>query len=97
LPPGVPGVIGPEVLYTKRPEYTAGALQVKLQGAVLLEAVVRADGSVGAVRVVRSLDDRFGLDQKAIDAVRQWRFRPATLAGTPVSMAVLVELTFRLH
>jgi TonB family protein len=81
----------------KRPEYTAGALQVKLQGTVLLEVIIRADGSVGAVRIVRSLDDRLGLDQKAIDAVRQWKFRPATRSGTPVSIVAFVELTFRLH
>ena len=63
------------------PEYTNAAMQAKLQGTVVLEAVVLTDGTVGDVRIMRSLDSTFGLDQNAIKAVRQWRFMPGELKG----------------
>ena len=65
--------------------------------AEVFEAVVNPDGTVGAARVVRSLDNRFGLDEKAIEAVRQWRFRPALRFGRPVAVRVVIELTFTLR
>jgi TonB family protein len=58
---------------------------------------VQADGTVGDVRVIRSLDSTFGLDQNAIKAVRQWRFEPGSQAGKPVPVIVSVELTFTLR
>jgi TonB family protein len=66
---------------------------------VQLECVVLPDGSVGEVRVTRSLDPVFGLDQKAIVAAKQWRFVPGKLrqTGQPVSVLVLIELTFTLR
>ena len=60
----------------KKPQYTADAMRAKVQGTVLLECVVMPDGSVGNVEIVRSLDSTFGLDQEAIKAAKQWRFRP---------------------
>jgi TonB family protein len=94
---GTPGLVSPDVIYEKKPEYTSEAMRAKVQGTVEVEAVVNDDGSVGQVRIVRSLDDRFGLDQKAIEAVRQWRFRPGTRFGKPVPVLVLIELTFTLR
>ena len=79
------------------PEYTNAAMQAKLQGTVVLEAVVLTDGTVGDVRIMRSLDSTFGLDQNAIKAVRQWRFVPGSQAGKPVPVIVSVELTFTLR
>ena len=95
--PGGNGVSMPEVIYEKKPEYTSAAMNAKVQGTVEVEAIVNADGTVGETRVVRSLDDRFGLDQKAIEAVRQWRFRPALRFGRPVAVRVVIELTFTLR
>jgi protein TonB len=63
----------------------------------MLEAVVLADGTVGDVRVTRSLDATFGLDQNAINAVRRWRFLPGTRLGTPLPVIVSIELTFTLR
>ena len=53
--------------------------------------------AVGQVQIVRSLDDRFGLDEKAIEAVKRWRFRPGTRQGKPVAVLVNIELTFTLR
>jgi len=62
---------------------------------VLLEIVVRQDGSVGNVRVTRSLGA--GLEQKAIEAVRQWRFGPARRQGQAVDVVVEVSVEFKLR
>lgn len=78
------------------PSYTADAIRARIQGQVQLEAVVLPDGTVGEVRVTRSLDDRFGLDEKAVEAVRQWRFAPGRVDGQPAAVAVTVSLDFRL-
>ena len=94
---GLPGVVSPQVLVEQRPEYTLEAMRAKVQGPVLLEATVLPDGSVGAVKVVRSLEPSFGLEQKAIEAVRAWKFRPGSYHGKPVAVRVLVELSFRLR
>jgi periplasmic protein TonB len=93
------GIENPLVLREVRPEYTADAMRAKIQGMVQLECVVLPDGSVGEVRVTRSLDPVFGLDQKAIVAAKQWRFVPGKLrqTGQPVSVLVLIELTFTLR
>lgn len=91
------GVESPVPLHEERPQYTAGAMRAKVQGIVEVEAVVMPDGSVGQVQIVRSLDDRFGLDDKALEAVKQWRFRPGTRQGKPVAVLVNIELTFTLR
>jgi TonB family protein len=91
------GVMSPEVIHEERPQYTSEAMRAKVQGVVEVEAIVMPDGSVGQVQIVRSLDDRFGLDQKAVEAVKRWRFRPGTRMGKPVPVLVNIELTFTLR
>ncbi|MBA2303241.1 MAG: TonB family protein [Acidobacteria bacterium] len=91
------GVVSPEVLHEEKPQYTSEAMRAKVQGIVEVEAIVMPDGSVGQVQVVRSLDDRFGLDQKAMEAVKRWRFRPGTRLGKAVAVLVNIELTFTLR
>ncbi len=91
------GVINPRILREVKPQYTADAMRAKVQGTVLLECVVLADGTVGRVDVVKSLDPTFGLDQEAVKAARQWRFRPGTRFGEPVAVLVTIELTFTLR
>jgi periplasmic protein TonB len=71
----------------------AEVMRQKIRGAVLLECVVRADGTVGDVKVVRSLDANYGLDQEAIKAVKQWVFAPGTRSGEPVPVMVSLELS----
>ena len=74
-------------------------MRAKVQGSVWLECVVMPDGSVGNVRVIRSLDPVFGLDQEAIKAARLWRFKPGMNMKTnePVPVLVTIELTFTLR
>ncbi len=94
---GSPGVTTPIALQQVKPQYTADAMRAKVQGAVWLECVVLTDGSVGDVRVTRSLDQVFGLDQEAIAAARRWRFKPGTMNAKPVPEVVSIELTFSLR
>ncbi len=91
------GVLSPQIIHEEKPQYTSEAMRAKVQGIVEVEAVVLPDGTVGQVQIVRSLDDRFGLDQKAIEAVKLWRFRPGTLLGKPIPVLVNIELTFTLR
>jgi protein TonB len=80
-----------------KPNYTADAMGAQVEGLVELEILVLEDGSVGNVRIVRSLDSRFGLDQEAINAVRRWRFDPGRRLGKAVATRVGVELSFNLR
>jgi TonB family protein len=91
------GVTLPRVLREVKPQYTSDAMRAKVQGTVLLECVVRTDGSVTDVQVVRSLDSTFGLDQEAVKAAGQWRFQPGTRMGEPVAVLVTIELIFTLR
>jgi protein TonB len=91
------GVELPQLIREVKPQYTADAMRAKIQGAVFLECVVLPDGTVGDVRVTRSLDSTFGLDQEAIRAAKQWRFRPGTRFGEPVPVLITIELTFTLR
>lgn len=93
------GVSLPRVLREVKPRYTAEAMRAKVQGTVLLECIVQPDGTVGPVRVVRSLDSTFGLDEEAIKAAKEWRFAPGIHAqtGQPVPVIITIELTFTLR
>ena len=91
------GVSQPRLLREVKPQYTADAMRAKVQGTVLVVCVVRADGTITDVRVARSLDSTFGLDQQAVAAVRQWKFAPGTRMGEPVAVQITVELTFTLR
>lgn len=91
------GVVSPRLLQEVKPNYTADAMRAKIQGVVTLEAVVLADGSVGNVSIIRSLDPTFGLDQEAIKTVRKWRFAPGTRFGQAVPVLVEIEMTFTLR
>ena len=91
------GVEIPRMLRNVRPSYTAEAMRAKVQGVVLVEAVVLADGSVGDVTVIRSLDKVFGLDEEAVKAARQMRFVPGNRFGEPVAVLVTIELSFTLR
>ena len=85
----------PVVVHEVKPGYTGGAIRRRIQGSVSLSAVVRADGTVGEVKVLKSLDPE--LDQQAIAAAKQWTFKPGTKDGQPVNVAVTLELTFTLR
>jgi len=91
------GVETPRLLREVKPQYTAQAMRAKIQGTVLLECVVMPDGTVGNIKVVRSLDSAFGLDEEAKKAARQWRFAPGTRMGQPVAVLVTIEIAFTLR
>ena len=73
------GIDPPSVLREVKPDYTEDGRRRNLEGDVVLEIVVRRDGSVGDVHLLQGLGG--GLDQRAVDAVRQWRFYPRTARG----------------
>lgn len=89
------GIDPPSVLREVKPAYTDQGRRQGVEGDVVLEIVVRRDGSVGEVKILRRLGA--GLDQKAIDAVRQWRFSPARRQGAPVDVVVEVAVEFKLR
>jgi TonB family protein len=91
------GITLPQVLREVKPAYTADAMRAKVQGSVWLECIVMPDGSVGEVKVTRSLDPIFGLDQEAIKAAKNWRFKPGMRQGEPVPVIITIELTFTLR
>jgi TonB family protein len=91
------GVLPPREKRRVDPQYTAEAMRAKIQGVVLLAGVVQRDGRLTDIRVIRSLDQTFGLDAKAIEAARKWEFFPGTRFGEPVPVLVNLELTFNLR
>ena len=91
------GVSAPELITQVKPQYTTEAMRAKIQGKVWLEVVVMPDGRPGEIKIARSLDRTFGLDEEAIKAMRQWRFRPGTRMGAPVPVQVVVEMEFSLR
>lgn len=95
LRPGA-GVTAPRLLREVKPNYTGDALRARIQGVVSMECVIEPDGTVGPVRVIRSLDTAFGLDEEAIRTVKQWRFEPGKKDGTPVRVVITVEMSFTL-
>jgi TonB family protein len=90
-----PGVTLPKVLHQANPEYTAEARVAGIQGTVVLDCVVLADGTVGDTRVSKHLDP--DLDAQAIRTLRQWQFTPGEKDGRVVPVQVSVEMTFSLR
>ena len=86
-------VTAPRVTTAVKPTYTNDALIQKIQGTVVLELIVLANGLPSDIRIVRALDPG-GLDEQAIIAARQWRFEPGRLSGKPVNVQVTVMLDF---
>ena len=89
------GVSPPIPIYKPDPEYSEEARKAKYQGAVILWIVVGPDGRVHNMRVARSLG--LGLDEKAMEAVRTWKFEPAKKDGQAVAVQLNIEVSFRLY
>jgi len=88
------GVTSPVLLQEVEPEYSEEARKAKYQGTVVLYVVIDKEGMPRDLKVVKPLG--LGLDEKAMEAVKQWRFRPAYLNGEAVAVAAQVEVNFRL-
>lgn len=89
------GVMPPIPIFSPDPYYTERAREAKLQGTVVLVVVIGPDGLVHSARVSRSLG--MGLDEKAIEGVKTWRFKPAMRCGNPVAVEVSIEIKFELY
>jgi TonB family protein len=88
------GMTPPEAIFHPEAEYTDEARKAQLNGKVVLSLVVETDGTPTNIEITRPLG--LGLDRKAIEAVRQWKFKPATIAGKSVRARANVEVSFRL-
>jgi len=89
------GLTPPTLVHEVRPDYTLEARRLGIEGDVVLQIVVQANGTVGHIKVTRSLGA--GLDERAIAAVRQWRFTPARRLGQPIDVLVDVSVAFTLR
>ncbi|MBI1896622.1 MAG: TonB family protein [Acidobacteria bacterium] len=88
------GVSDPIPIYKPEPEYSEEARKAKFQGAVMLSIVIDENGRTSNIKIIRPLG--LGLDEKAIEAVQRWRFRPSLKDGRPVAVMANVEVNFRL-
>jgi protein TonB len=91
------GVTSPELLKEVPPVYTSEGMRAKVQGLAIVDAIVLKNGTVGEVKIAKSLDRQHGLDQAALDAARKWLFKPCTFQGQPVECRISIELDFRIH
>lgn len=92
--PGLPSdLIGPVPLRKVDPKYPPALIQEKVEGEVVLYAVIRRDGSVDSIQLVRGIDDQ--LDTNAMQALSRWKFRPGERAGAPVELEAIVHIPFR--
>ena len=86
----------PVLVKEVRPIYTKEAREAGIEGIVGVDAVVLKDGTVGDVKINKSLDQKYGLDEQAIKCAKQWLFEPGTKDGQPVDVQVAIEISFRL-
>lgn len=91
-----PGVTLPKVISEVKPQYTPEAMQARIEGTLMMSAVVRTDGTPRDIEITKSLDAKYGLDKQAVAALRQWRFEPGLKDGKPVPVRVTVEMRFTL-
>lgn len=93
--PGSAGALvsAPVALHKVDPAYPPGLMRDRVEGTVILYAVIHSDGSVGEVRVLQGVDDT--LDENARDAMRKWHFQPGTKNGAPVDLEAVIKIPFR--
>jgi TonB family protein len=89
------GVLPPKVIYDPDPDYSEAARKAKHQGTVVLWVIIGTDGRPREISVRRSLG--MGLDEKAVEAVRRWKFDPAKKDGQAVAVQISIEVNFRLY
>lgn len=89
------GVSAPQVVHSVQPEFTPEARQANYEGTVSIQLIVDSQGNPQAIHIIRHLG--MGLDQKAIQAVQQYRFRPAVYQGHPVAVQMVIDVEFHLH
>jgi TonB family protein len=92
---GRDGVKNPRIIHTVSAEYSDQARRAKIQGTVALTFVVDSNGNPTMIRVTQGLGS--GLDEKAVEAVQQWRFEPGTKNGKPVAVQMAADVSFPLY
>jgi TonB family protein len=92
---GAKGVKNPRLIHNVFPEYSDKARRAKLEGTVFLTLVVDSSGNPTMIKVTQGLGS--GLDEKAIAAVRQWKFEPGTKDGKPVAVQLAAEVSFHMY
>ncbi len=86
----------PQVLQQPKPSYTEEAREAKIEGIVMVSAVIQKNGSVGQIKILKGLG--YGLDESVVNTLsRQWKFKPGTLNDEPVDVSVVMEVSFRLY
>jgi TonB family protein len=91
---GENGITEPKLIYRSLPPYTEAARRLRIEGSILLQAIVMEDGSVANLKVLHGLG--YGLDESAVLTVQGWKFLPASLEGRPVPVQTKIEVSFRL-
>ncbi len=86
---------GPRAIYSPEPEYSEKARKKKITGTVVLSLTVGTDGLAHDIQVEKKLG--YGLDEKAVEAMRKWKFQPELRDGQPIETPIKVEMTFRLY
>ncbi len=90
------GVTEPIPIYNPRPNYTEEARKARMEGVLVLQAIIRRDGTVDSFKVIKGLG--YGLDEISINTIAtKWKFKPGTLKGVPVDVLANIEVTFRLY
>ena len=92
-----PNLVPPRVVKVVKAPYTQAGRAAGIEGRVIVEVVVSPEGKPTRASIVESLDAKHGLDDSAVSASLQWRFRPATRDGKPVEQAIRVEHLFKLE
>jgi periplasmic protein TonB len=85
----------PNKISAPQPQYTEIARKARIQGVVIVQAIINKQGNVTDVKVLKGLP--MGLDQAAVDAIRKWKFEPATLNGKPVDVYYNLTVNFTLQ
>ncbi len=88
------GVSQPAIIFKVDPEYSEEARKAKYSGTVVLSVIVDSEGKAREIKVLKSLG--MGLDEKAVEAVEKWKFKPGMKAGAPVAVRAQIEVNFRL-
>jgi periplasmic protein TonB len=96
-PSDTPGLILPVAIQAPNPHHTPEAFRAKVQGSMVLDVTVGIDGRVRDAMVTRSLDTTYGMDDRAIAILSDWRFEPGRLAGQPVAVRTVVTFTMAIR
>ena len=91
------GIVPPKPTKSPTPRYTPEAKRRRIQGDVSLQCVVNTDGRCEDIKIIASLDNVYGLDERAVETARDWRFTPGMLNGKPVKVRINIDFSFNLR